>query len=27
LVGKVREGTGNGPPISTWLHQSAAVII
>lgn len=27
LVGKVREGTGNGPPVSTWLRQSAAVII
>jgi len=27
LVGKAREGTGDGPPTSTWLRQSAAVII
>ena len=27
LVGKAREGTGDGPPASTWLRQSAAVII
>jgi len=27
LVGKAREGTGDGPPASTWLRQNAAVII
>ena len=27
LVGKAREGTGDDPPTSTWLCQSAAVII
>ena len=27
LVGKANEGTGNGPPSSTSLSQSAAVII
>jgi hypothetical protein len=27
LVGKGDEGTGGGPPTSTRLHQSAAVII
>lgn len=26
LVGKAREGTGDGPAASTWLRQSAAVI-